>query len=50
VSTLVCNSVRPSRFSALARTTLSLIGCSSLALALPMSAGAEGFIDDARPR
>ncbi|RON50276.1 OprD family porin [Pseudomonas frederiksbergensis] len=29
------------------RHTLSLIGCSSLALALPMSGHAEGFVDDA---
>ncbi|MGF6330249.1 hypothetical protein ABH909_003127 [Pseudomonas sp. BS3782 TE3695] len=30
------------------RHTLSLIGCSSLALALPMTSQAEGFVDDAK--
>ncbi|KZN19656.1 MULTISPECIES: OprD family porin [Pseudomonas] len=30
------------------RHTLSLIGCSSLALALPMISQAEGFVDDAK--
>ncbi|WP_418328973.1 OprD family porin [Pseudomonas frederiksbergensis] len=30
------------------RHTLSLIGCSSLALALPMTSHAEGFVDDAK--
>jgi hypothetical protein len=29
------------------RHTLSLIGCGSLALALPMTSHAEGFVDDA---
>ena len=49
MSTLVCSSVRPFRFATLRpRTTLGLIGCSSLALALPMSADAEGFLEDSK--
>ncbi|MBP5947634.1 MULTISPECIES: OprD family porin [unclassified Pseudomonas] len=49
MSTLVCNSVRPFRFSVTRpRLTLSLIGCSSLAFALPMSAAAEGFLEDSK--
>lgn len=49
VSTLVRNSVRPSRFSVIRpRSTLSLIGCSSLAFAIPMSADAEGFLEDSK--
>ena len=49
MSTLVCSSVRPSRLSVTRpRTALSLIGCSSLALAMPMSAEAEGFLDDSK--
>jgi hypothetical protein len=46
VSTRVRNSVRTTRLSN--RCTLSLIGCSSLALAMPMSADAEGFLDDSK--
>ena len=49
MSTIARNSVRPSRFSVTCpRATLSLIGCSSLALALPMSACAEGFLEDSK--
>ncbi|MBP5970328.1 OprD family porin [Pseudomonas iridis] len=49
MSTIARNSVRPSRFSVTCpRATLSLIGCSSLVLALPMSAGAEGFLEDSK--
>ncbi|VVO81091.1 OprD family porin [Pseudomonas fluorescens] len=49
MSTLVCNSVRPFRFSVTRpRLTLSLISCSSLAFALPMSAAAEGFLEDSK--
>ena len=49
MSTHVCNSVRTSRIS-IPRpcSTLSLIGCSSLALVLPMSADAEGFLEDSK--
>ncbi|PAW51367.1 outer membrane porin, OprD family [Pseudomonas moraviensis] len=49
MSTLVCNSVRTSRIS-MPRpcSTLTLIGCSSLALVLPMSADAEGFLEDSK--
>ncbi|CEL29877.1 MULTISPECIES: OprD family porin [Pseudomonas] len=49
MSTIARNSVRPSRFSVTCpRATLSLIGCSSLVLALPMSAAAEGFLEDSK--
>ncbi|MFJ2285597.1 OprD family porin [Pseudomonas iridis] len=49
MSTIARNSVRPSRFSVTCpRATLSLIGCSSLVLALPMSAAAEGFLENSK--
>ncbi|WP_047300620.1 OprD family porin [Pseudomonas fluorescens] len=49
MSTIARNSFRPSRFSVTCpRATLSLIGCSSLVLALPMSAAAEGFLEDSK--
>ena len=49
MSTIARNSVRPSRFSVTCpRATLSLIGCSSLVLALPMNAAAEGFLEDSK--
>ncbi|MDD1007328.1 OprD family porin [Pseudomonas shahriarae] len=49
MSTIARNSFRPSRFSVTCpRATLSLIGCSSLVLALPMSAVAEGFLEDSK--
>ncbi len=49
MSPLARNSVRPSRFAHFKpRSTLSRIGCSSLALALPMSADAEGFLEDSK--
>ena len=41
-------SVRSPRPTFARRHTLSLIGCSSLALALPMTSQAEGFTDDAK--
>ena len=49
MSKLVRNSsVCTPRPSFARRHTLSLIGCSSLALALPMTSHAEGFVDDAK--
>ncbi|MGF6110513.1 OprD family porin [Pseudomonas sp. ADAK2] len=41
------SSVRTPRPTFVRRHTLSLIGCSSLALALPMTSHAEGFVEDA---
>jgi hypothetical protein len=48
VSKLVRHSVCTPRPTFARRHTLSLIGCSSLALALPMTSHAEGFADDAK--
>ncbi|MHC8351370.1 OprD family porin [Pseudomonas sp. RT4P38] len=49
MSKLVRNSsICPPRPTFARRHTLSLIGCSSLALALPMISHAEGFVDDAK--
>ena len=49
MSKLVRNSsARSSRANFSRRHTLSLIGCSSLALTLPMTGQAEGFSDDAK--
>ncbi|CAI8840368.1 Porin-like protein GalP [Pseudomonas sp. IT-P253] len=48
MSKLVRHSVCTPRPTFARRHTLSLIGCSSLALALPMTSHAEGFADDAK--